>query len=274
MKRKEGSRSRSPSIPAVKGPERPNFGTSGLLSAASRRDAATGVVLKYQEPSDAARPARGSSWVLTIFADDSGASTPAKLVHLSEYRPSERHRNTVDAAGSSFGRSNARSSVGTRGSGVSGSAGSNAGGNAGAGGAGDVVGGRSVYLIGRDALVCDIHIDDGSCSKQHAVIQFRATAPAHASAASSAATAGGTVGAGASGGGGGGISAASRDLRAIAAAGGFAERQGRPYLMDLDSTNGSLLNGDAIPKGRYIELRNGDVMRFGDAAQDYVLVCE
>ena len=35
------------------------------------------------------------------------------------------------------------------------------------------LGGQSSYLIGRDRMVVDIPVDHTSCSKQHAVIQFR-----------------------------------------------------------------------------------------------------
>ena len=35
------------------------------------------------------------------------------------------------------------------------------------------LGGQSSYLVGRDRTVADIPVDHTSCSKQHAVIQFR-----------------------------------------------------------------------------------------------------
>ena len=38
-----------------------------------------------------------------------------------------------------------------------------------------VLGRQSCYLLGRDRMVVDIPIDHPSCSKQHAVIQFRQT---------------------------------------------------------------------------------------------------
>lgn len=33
--------------------------------------------------------------------------------------------------------------------------------------------GQSAFLFGRDRLVVDVPLDHGSCSKQHAVVQFR-----------------------------------------------------------------------------------------------------
>ncbi len=45
-----------------------------------------------------------------------------------------------------------------------------------------------------------------------------------------------------------------------------------PYLLDLGSTNGSFLNESRIEPGRYIELRNQDVVRFGRCDSDYVIL--
>ena len=37
----------------------------------------------------------------------------------------------------------------------------------------------------------------------------------------------------------------------------------KPYLMDLDTTNGSYLNSKRIEGARYYELMDKDVLRFG-----------
>lgn len=37
------------------------------------------------------------------------------------------------------------------------------------------------------------------------------------------------------------------------------------YVMDLDSSNGTTLNGVSIPRARYVELRSGDVLMPSDA---------
>lgn len=70
---------------------------------------------------------------------------------------------------------------------------------------------QSAYLVGRDAQVADLVVAHPSCSKQHAVIQFRYT-----------------------------------DKKGVMAV--------RPYVMDLESTNGTFLNGNRIEPSKYIEL--------------------
>ena len=47
-----------------------------------------------------------------------------------------------------------------------------------------------------------------------------------------------------------------------------------PYIMDLDSTNGTTLNGILLPSARYVELRSEDIVRFSaiDADSEYELV--
>lgn len=93
---------------------------------------------------------------------------------------------------------------------------------------------RSCWLIGRERMVVDFPLDHPSCSKQHAALQFRYV-----------------------------------DKRNE-----FGDRIGRvkPYLIDLESVNGSTVNGDKIPGGRYIELRDKDVLQFGLSTREYVLM--
>ena len=45
-----------------------------------------------------------------------------------------------------------------------------------------------------------------------------------------------------------------------------------PYLMDLESTNGTYLNGERIEGARYYELRHKDVLRFGESTREYVIM--
>ncbi|WFD08632.1 hypothetical protein MVES1_004009 [Malassezia vespertilionis] len=47
-----------------------------------------------------------------------------------------------------------------------------------------------------------------------------------------------------------------------------------PFLIDLDSANGSTVNGDEIPKSRYFELRSGDTCQFGASVREYVFLDE
>ncbi|KAI6780800.1 uncharacterized protein J7T54_001108 [Emericellopsis cladophorae] len=93
---------------------------------------------------------------------------------------------------------------------------------------------RSCWLIGRDAAVVDLQADHPSLSKQHAVIQFRYTEKRNE----------------------------------------FGDKVGRvkPYIIDLESANGTMVNGEKIPEGRYLELRNKDVVMFGHSTREYVLM--
>ena len=42
--------------------------------------------------------------------------------------------------------------------------------------------------------------------------------------------------------------------------------------MDLESTNGTFLNGERIEKARYYELREKDVLTFGRSQKEFVLL--
>ena len=46
----------------------------------------------------------------------------------------------------------------------------------------------------------------------------------------------------------------------------------KPYIIDLESSNGTLLNGDKIVASRYVEIQNGDVLKFGYSEREYVVV--
>jgi smad nuclear-interacting protein 1 len=46
----------------------------------------------------------------------------------------------------------------------------------------------------------------------------------------------------------------------------------QPYLLDLESTNGSFINGVRIDAARYYQLKKGDVVRFGSSTREYVLL--
>ena len=95
---------------------------------------------------------------------------------------------------------------------------------------------QSAYLLGRDRRVADIPIDHPSCSKQHAVLQYRLidyTRP------------GGTLG-----------------------------RKVRPYIIDLGSANGTYINNQRIEAQRYMELFERDLIKFGFSTREYVLLHE
>lgn len=95
---------------------------------------------------------------------------------------------------------------------------------------------QSAYLLGRDRRVADIPIDHPSCSQQHAAIQFRA------------------------------IPYERED--------GTKGKKVRPYIIDLDSSNGTFLNNKRIESRKYIELFEKDVLKFGFSSRDYVVMHE
>ena len=93
---------------------------------------------------------------------------------------------------------------------------------------------QSAFLLGRDRLVADIPIDHPSCSKQHAVFQYRM------------------------------VEYEKEDGRRV--------RKVAPYIIDLGSANGTYLNNKQIEAQRYIELMEKDVIKFGFSSREYVLL--
>ena len=94
---------------------------------------------------------------------------------------------------------------------------------------------RPCWLFGRESAVADVAIEHPSCSKQHAVLQFRYVEKV---------------------------------------VGDFGEKNGGVclYLIDLESANGTRLNGDLIPKRRFVECKTGDIITFGDSVREYVVL--
>ncbi|XP_046814649.1 smad nuclear interacting protein 1 [Vespa crabro] len=95
---------------------------------------------------------------------------------------------------------------------------------------------QSAYLMGRDRKVADIPLDHPSCSKQHAALQYR--------------------------------------LVSFQKEGGGEGRRIRPYLIDLDSANGTFVNNVKLEPRRFHELLERDVLRFGFSSREYVLLHE
>lgn len=95
---------------------------------------------------------------------------------------------------------------------------------------------QSAYLMGRDRQVADIPVDHPSCSKQHAVFQYRL------------------------------IDYKRKD--------GTSGRAVKPYIIDLGSTNGTYINNTRVEAQRYYELREKDVLKFGFSSRDFVLLHE
>lgn len=93
---------------------------------------------------------------------------------------------------------------------------------------------RSSYLIGKDEKVAHILVSHPSCSRQHSVIQFRK------------------------------VNSNPDD--------NFSSYKIKPYIMDLESTNGTFLNKEKIESARYYEIKPLDVINFGLSTRDYVLM--
>ncbi|KAI9508340.1 SMAD/FHA domain-containing protein, partial [Russula earlei] len=108
---------------------------------------------------------------------------------------------------------------------------------------------QSAYLIGRDRAVTDIPLEHPSCSKQHAVIQYRIVQEKDESGNSK-----GVI---------------KQVLPSLSA---FVLTFYRPFVIDLESTNGTHVNGEAIPTSRYYELRASDMIKFGTSNREYVLL--
>jgi smad nuclear-interacting protein 1 len=104
---------------------------------------------------------------------------------------------------------------------------------------------RSCWLLGTERAVVDLPVDHPSASGQHAVVQFRAPKP----------KAEGVDG-----------------VAAVSAAAAARRDRVRPYLIDLESKNGTVLNGERIEPRRFVEIRSGDVMRIGHSEREYVFV--
>ncbi|RUS22935.1 SMAD/FHA domain-containing protein, partial [Jimgerdemannia flammicorona] len=92
-----------------------------------------------------------------------------------------------------------------------------------------------LYVFKGNEQIADIAVDHPSCSKQHSVLQFR-------------------------------------QVPETDEATGQTRRLVKPFIIDLESTNGTWLNGDRIPESRYVELRPKDVIKFGSSTREYVLL--
>lgn len=93
---------------------------------------------------------------------------------------------------------------------------------------------QSCYLIGRDKHICELTVDHPSCSKQHAAFQYR-------------------------------LVPYERDD-------GSKGKHVLPYIIDLESANGTFVNSKKIEPKKYVELRECDVVKFGFSTREYVLL--
>ena len=93
---------------------------------------------------------------------------------------------------------------------------------------------QSAYLLGRDRKIADIPLDHPSCSKQHAALQYRM------------------------------IPFTKKD--------GSASRKVVPYIVDMNSANGTYVNNQKIEPQKYVQLMEKDVLKFGFSSREYVLL--
>jgi len=93
---------------------------------------------------------------------------------------------------------------------------------------------QSAYLLGRDRKVADIPLDHPSCSKQHAVLQYR--------------------------------------LVPFTRGDKSEGKRVQLYVMDLNSANGTFVNNNKIESQKYVQLLEKDVLKFGFSSREYVLL--
>uniref|UniRef100_A0A7E4UVT7 FHA domain-containing protein n=1 Tax=Panagrellus redivivus TaxID=6233 RepID=A0A7E4UVT7_PANRE len=93
---------------------------------------------------------------------------------------------------------------------------------------------RSCYLIGRDRKVVQFPMDHPSCSKQHAALQYRSLPYTRPD--------------------------------------GERGRKTKPYLIDLESANGTFLNDERLDPLRYYELHHMDEIRFGFSSRSFMIL--
>lgn len=55
---------------------------------------------------------------------------------------------------------------------------------------------------------------------------------------------------------------------------GLLGKRVRPYLIDLNSANGTYINNKRIEPSKYVELLEKDVIKFGYSSREYVLLHE
>lgn len=97
---------------------------------------------------------------------------------------------------------------------------------------------KSCWLLGRAHEVVDYLLEHPSSSGQHAVIQFRYI------------------------------------QKTVEDEFGVKSKRGKvkPYIIDLESSNGTELNGEAVEASRYFELRDKDILKFAGSEREYVVM--
>lgn len=94
------------------------------------------------------------------------------------------------------------------------------------------------FIIGKDIRISNIILNNQSSSRQHAVIQFKKKIINSSE------------------------NTTNNKVESIIV----------PYIIDLESTNGTYLNNEKIESAKYYELKHEDVLNFGDNALDFVVI--
>jgi smad nuclear-interacting protein 1 len=97
---------------------------------------------------------------------------------------------------------------------------------------------KSCWLLGRSQEVVDYVLEHPSSSGQHAAIQFRY------------------------------IQKTTEDEFGVKSSKGKV----KPYIIDLESSNGTELNGETVAASRYLELRDKDILKFAGSEREYVVM--
>jgi smad nuclear-interacting protein 1 len=97
---------------------------------------------------------------------------------------------------------------------------------------------KSCWLLGRSQEVVDYVLEHPSSSGQHAAIQFRY------------------------------IQKTTEDEFGVKTKKGKV----KPYIIDLESSNGTELNGEPVEASRYFELRDKDILKFAGSEREYVVM--
>ena len=89
-------------------------------------------------------------------------------------------------------------------------------------------------------------MDHTSCSKQHAVIQFRQVSLKNE------------------------FGDVNKVIKYVLYTNEVVDV--RPYVIDLESTNGTILNDEKLDSRRYFEIRTEDMIKFGESSREYIFV--
>lgn len=95
---------------------------------------------------------------------------------------------------------------------------------------------ESCYLCGTSTEVADVLLTHPSCEEQHSVLQFRM------------------------------VEKEGKDRMMV--------KSVRLYILDLESTHGTYINGERLKPGFYYEILHRDMVQFGEDGREYIFLNE